>query len=693
VAKGAPRRAKHDRARVWLQQTASLLRRRSLGWALSRTWDHLRRGDLSGLSSRLRRLAEPPAGAKLAARYDADSDRAFVPLSDTPFRWPAASRVIAFYLPQFHPIPENDQWWGPGFTEWTNVRPARPLFTGHHQPHVPIDPGYYDLRDTAVQRRQIELAKLYGIGGFCFYFYWFGGKRLLEKPLENWLESRDLDFPFCLCWANENWSRRWDGLDSEILIAQRHSPEDDVAFIREVAPYLRDPRYIRVDGKPLLLIYRPSLLPNAVETAGRWRAWCAENGLGEVFLAYTQSFERADPRTYGFDAAVEFPPNNAGLPDATPLVKPVRGRLQGRVFDWSALVRQSEDYGARSYPLFRAVNPGWDNTARRGRRAMVLVNNSPPLYRRWLQNAILETVGAAAPDRRLVFVNAWNEWAEGAHLEPDAANGYAYLQATRDALRSTSRAAEGSMTRPPRTAVAIHAYYTEIFDELLDRLRALPDDCRIFATTDEAHRQEVHARLVQSGRSFVLRVMENRGRDVLPFLTVFPEIAREGFDLVLKVHTKRSLHRGDGDGWRRELYESLIDPEAFRRATQRFAEDPTLGMIGPDRHYVAMSTYIGANENRILSIGHRLGLNEAEVRQQGFFAGTMFMARVSALEPVVALGFPAEAFEPEAGQIDGTLAHALERGFALSVAAAGMRLVSTADLFSDAVINDRYGFA
>ncbi|TGT41340.1 glycoside hydrolase family 99-like domain-containing protein [Mesorhizobium sp. M8A.F.Ca.ET.165.01.1.1] len=346
-------------------------------------------------------------------------------------------RVIAFYLPQFHPIPENDEWWGQGFTEWTNVRPAQPQFVGHHQPHVPDALGYYDLRDTAIQRQQIELAKLYGVEGFCFYFYWFGGKRLLETPLENWLEDKSLDMPFCLCWANENWSRRWDGMDQEILIGQDHSPRDDLAFIAEVAPYLRDSRYIRIDGKPLLLVYRPSLLPAAADTARRWRTWCRENGIGEIFLAYTQSFESVSPDRYGFDAAVEFPPNNSAPPNITHTVMPLHENFAATVYDWSVFLRRSENYPPRKYKLFRSVCPGWDNTARRKRGGTVFINNTPVLYRKWLDNAIRDTLAhVKEPSERLVFVNAWNEWAEGAHLEPDTANGYAYLQATRDALET-----------------------------------------------------------------------------------------------------------------------------------------------------------------------------------------------------------------------------------------------------------------
>ncbi|HRF08163.1 MAG TPA: glycoside hydrolase family 99-like domain-containing protein [Xanthobacteraceae bacterium] len=365
------------------------------------------------------------------------------------------AKVIAFYLPQFHPIPENDQWWGSGFTEWTNVKPAKPLFAGHYQPHIPIDLGYYDLRDKVAQQQQIELAKLYGIEGFCFcfYFYWFGGKRLLETPIENWLNDKSLDLPFCLCWANENWSRRWDGLDSEVLIAQNHSDEDDIAFIREIARYMVDPRYIRINRRPLLLVYRPNLLPAPRETVARWRAWCRMNGIGEIYLAYVQSFERTDPTVYDFDAAVEFPPNNFQPPKLNSLLIPLHEDFAATVYDWRAYVEASEKYSPREYPLFRSVCPGWDNTARRKNRATIFINNTPQLYQRWLENAIRDTVeNVENSDERLVFVNAWNEWAEGAHLEPDEKTGYSYLQATRDALASGT----GTFPGRPRALVVAH---------------------------------------------------------------------------------------------------------------------------------------------------------------------------------------------------------------------------------------------
>jgi O-antigen biosynthesis protein len=384
----------------------------------------------------------------------------YVPLLKKPLPEHLPVKLIAFYLPQFHAIPENDAWWGAGFTEWTNVKPAQAQFEEHYQPHVPGELGYYDLLKPGVQHRQVELARLYGVGGFCFYTYWFGGKLLLEKPVENYLNDPGLDLPFCLCWANENWTRRWDGRDKEILIGQKHSPEDDLAFIQHVARYMRDERYIRIDGKPLLLVYRPNLLPSAKETAQRWRLWCQQSGIGDIFLAYTQSFEMVNPGKYGFDAAIEFPPNSFLSLDVTKTVKPLNPNFECTVYDWRSFVQLSRNYHKPDHMLFRGVCPSWDNTARRKSKSNIFINSSPRGFQEWLTNAINETCTRIDnPEERLIFINAWNEWAEGAHLEPDQKYGYAYLEATRLAL-------ENSVGRPQETHSGVaHATRQTIYHE------------------------------------------------------------------------------------------------------------------------------------------------------------------------------------------------------------------------------------
>jgi lipopolysaccharide biosynthesis protein len=364
-------------------------------------------------------------------------------------------KAIAFYLPQFHPIPENDRWWGTGFTEWNNVTRGKPQFAGHYQPHLPGELGFYDLRLIEVQKRQIELAKTYGLHGFCYHHYWFGGTRLLRQPLDQLLTHPDLDFPFCLCWANENWTRRWDGEDDEVLIAQRHSPEDDLAFIRDIEPALRDRRYIRVGERPLLIVYRPALFPDIKATATRWRDYCRGAGIGDLFLASTQAFDRHDPKEFGFDATIEFAPNNMGAPVITAQFRGVNPRFNGTVYDYNYLVEYSRQYEPAEYPLFRTVTPMWDNEPRRPGRGTVFANSSPARYAEWLENACRYADDCLRPEEAFVFVNAWNEWAEGAHLEPDRRYGYAYLEATAAALRKFP----GRCSRRQIVVVSHDAYF------------------------------------------------------------------------------------------------------------------------------------------------------------------------------------------------------------------------------------------
>jgi lipopolysaccharide biosynthesis protein len=362
-----------------------------------------------------------------------------VPIATTPVD-PAALRAkaIAFYLPQFHPIPENDAWWGRGFTEWTNVSKAQPQFSGHEQPHLPGELGFYDLRLPQVMERQVELARLYGVHAFCFHYYWFDGRRVLERPLDMFLDNAALDFPFCICWANENWTRRWDGHDHDILLGQSHSPDSDLHFIRDVEPLLRDPRYLRVDGKPLLIVYRPSLLPDAAATTRRWREYCRASGLGEIHRASVRFWDALDARALGFDAAVDFPPHHIAVRNLTAEMPGLAPGFEGLVYDYEHAVRENLASRGHGYDQLahRGVMLAWDNTARRGLQAHIAHGATPEIYRTWIEGVLEQEMELASAPESLVFINAWNEWGEGATLEPDLHFGHGFLEATRDALRS-----------------------------------------------------------------------------------------------------------------------------------------------------------------------------------------------------------------------------------------------------------------
>jgi lipopolysaccharide biosynthesis protein len=364
---------------------------------------------------------------------------------------PTDVKLIAFYLPQFHPIPENDEWWGSGFTEWRNVAAARPYFPRHHQPKLPADLGFYDLRLPESRQAQADLARQYGVFGFCYYHFWFSGRRLLERPFNEVLLTGKPNFPFCLCWANENWTRVWDGSERSILMEQHYSRDDDLAHIQALAPALGDPRYIRVSGKPLLLIYRSSRLPEPARTLETWRNEARRLGVGELFLARVESnpTEHDDPRTYGFDAGVEFAPDwsvvqSRALSKLWNVIWKIGSSANlcqprsARVIDYVELVNRMLAKPPVPYSRFRCVTPMWDNSARKRCNANIVAGSTPLLYENWLREVVRRS-GSVEQIGKIVFINAWNEWAEGAYLEPDLRWGRAYLEATARVLSFDSR--------------------------------------------------------------------------------------------------------------------------------------------------------------------------------------------------------------------------------------------------------------
>jgi lipopolysaccharide biosynthesis protein len=355
-------------------------------------------------------------------------------------------KPIAIYLPQFHPIPENDIWWGKGFTEWTNVTKSRPRFKGHYQPHLPADLGFYDLRLEEARIKQETLAKEFGIYGFCYYHYWFNGKRMLQEPLDRKLKNPNEDFPFMMCWANENWTKVWNGGVHDILLQQDYSEEDDRNHIEVLISYFKEDRYIKVDGKPIFIIYRPILFPNLKKTIEIWREAVINAGFPDLYLGFSQNSEfNYEPKSKGFDFAFQFQPNFNIRPEVlkTSFFKKninrglnkigvsIKNKYEG-VYDYEQYVKLQMDQHFKKN-IFPTVTPMWDNSARRKKNFFILHNSTPEKYKDWLK-FVKENYPWDTVPENFLFINAWNEWAEGNHLEPCQKWGTEYLEVTKEIL-------------------------------------------------------------------------------------------------------------------------------------------------------------------------------------------------------------------------------------------------------------------
>lgn len=353
---------------------------------------------------------------------------------------PNSVKAIAYYLTQFHAIPENDEWWGKGFTEWRNIPRGLPRFEGHYQPRIPRDLGYYDLSDVEIMRKQVALAAAAGLHGFCFYYYNFAGHRLLETPLNQFVSDEKIDYPFCLLWANENWSRRWDGYDAEVLIRQDYSHDHLVPLVDDLAKYLKHKNYISIKGRPVFGIYRVDVIPDMAKVLAEIRRLFIERHRLDVLMIMAQAFGAGDPRSYGFDAAVEFPPHKIGViqSELQKKIKVYDKAYAGKVIGYDEAVDFALKDQPTEYPLIKTAFPSWDNDPRKQGSGMAFVGSTPEKFERWMDGNIAYAKARPVFGESIVFVNAWNEWCEGAYLEPDCHFGFAYLNALN---RSLARAA------------------------------------------------------------------------------------------------------------------------------------------------------------------------------------------------------------------------------------------------------------
>lgn len=592
-------------------------------------------------------------------------------------------KLIAFYLPQFHPIPENDKWWGKGFTEWTNVSRAKSFYDGHEQPRLPGELGFYDLRLVDVMKRQAELARTHGLHGFCFYIYWFGGKRLLESPVEMLLRHPEIDINFCYCWANENWTRRWDGLENDILIGQSHSPEDDISFISTISPAFMDKRYIRVEGKPMLIVYRPSLFPDIKKTVHRWRDWCRKNGIGEIHVSFTESFDKGNPADMGMDASIEFPPSSVPHQEITKQVKCNDDSFRGQVHNYMVTAKSAKSYTRPKWVQYRGLMPSWDNTARKMERGISFYGATPELYAEWLDSVVAETNSSLTAGNKLVFINAWNEWGEGAYLEPDRRRGYAYLNRTREVMAKYSDSVinQEKLLHKKKSndlAVIVHLHYGDLFDVIANYLDNFSGAADLYFSIRDGCFPEMVKIIAQRYPDAVAVSYPNHGRDVVPFLRIFSHIENSGYKAICKIHSKKSKHRADGDQWRDDVLNKLLGNKTAISSCLDKIESGA-GIVAPAGHLLHGSNYWGTNAKRVTELALKMGCPLEWVGNFCFPAGTMFWFKPDALKPLMGLNLQSTDFEAEDGQVDGTTAHAVERLIGLSAMRSNFRIEETVD--------------
>ena len=593
-------------------------------------------------------------------------------------------KALAFYLPQFHSCPQNDEWWGKDFTEWSNTRQAEPRFSDHYQPREPHDDvGYYDLSDIEVMREQAKLARKHGIYGFCFYHYWFSGTRLLEKPVDLLLKNPDIDINFCLCWANENWTRTWDGLHKDILIEQNYLPEDAIAFIKDLEKYITDSRYLRIDNKPVIMVYKPSIIPNFKETVAVWRAWWKENSGGdlEIWCNRTDFSDTACKSIIDFvDAIVEFPPHV--LPYELDQSK-MGLDTSGHFYDYKQLVNditsQNERILSPSKNFYRSVMLGWDNSARRKDKWSVWHGFSLLDYYEWLTYIVSYTRKHFALDRRFIFINAWNEWAEGTYLEPDAKFGYANINVTSRALydlpfdnhpqllRNNSDSVNEIVDASGVGSIAVHLhiFFEDVAFESLNYINNIPYDFDLYVTTDTSQKVKIVKDLFQLlGKQKNLHVIQvpNIGRDIAPLLVTLGK-SLLAYDLIGHFHTKKSTTVDWGDRWRKYLFNNLLGTSGgVSSIFKQFEDNLKLGVVFPPP-YPLIAPYAdwGGNKDRCEAILNELGIYNKLPLKPKFPVGNMFWARTKALEPLLQKTWTIQDFEEESGQIKLTLAHAIER--------------------------------
>lgn len=596
-------------------------------------------------------------------------------------------KALAFYLPQFHTFPENDALWSRGFAQWSNP-PAydAPRFTGHYQPREPhSDIGYYDLRDFEVIKKQVKLAKMHGVYGFCFYYYWFSGKKLMEEPVEQLMNHPEVEMPFCLCWTIEDWTRA-DGRNKGVLIKRIFGAADSARFIDDIQVYLKDSRYIRVNGKPVLIVYHPGKIPDYSAMFRAWRQRAREIGIGDIqiWICATSNNSVKDLRIQDIvDAKVIFPPRSMRFTNHLKYGLNLHGK-RARIFNYRRLVSRMENVLGQKdsgypVPVYHACIMGWDNSAKRENGWSMYYGFSLQSFYRWTRALVRNARLTHAKEDRFIFVDAWNEWTEGTYLEPDAKYGYACINTFSKALYDLPYETEIKVLNPTaeqlapeefakagkvRIAVQVHMFFLETLDQTIEYLRNIPYPFDCYVSTDtEEKRSIIEERFIKDGTQnrLTVEVFPNWGWDVRPMLCQLRNVL-EQYDYIGHFHSKKTTIENLGDNWREYCFCNLLGSKDYLKSLfSLFERDEHLGLIFPETFPpLIMQAEWGSNFEQTANLLASLDIHIALPSKPVFPAGNMFWARTKAVSTVIN-HVPLDSFPAEQGQTNATIAHCIER--------------------------------
>ena len=577
-------------------------------------------------------------------------------------------KTIALYLPQYHSIPENDKWWGKGFTEWSNVRKAKPLFKGQYQPRIPGDEinylGYYNLTNPEVMKKQVQLAKNHGIYGFGIYYYWFSGKRLLETPLNILLNNKDINFKFLLIWANENWTKRWDGKDKEILIKQDYKETDPENFIKDIKIYLMDERYIKINDKLIIGIYEPMKIPKLNETLFIWRKKAKEFNIGELYIISTLNqyeIKELDDMEL-FDATYQFSPRDS-------LYYNIKNNDK---YLYTATIYKKFNNTSYNIDFYKGSMLQFDNSPRKKKEYVIFENYSPEQFYILNKQIVEWTKQKYNNINRFIFINAWNEWGEGTYLEPDNKYGYASINALSKAIFNISYyQASYNITNlliDSKIAIQAHIYYDDLIYEIINKIKNIPVKYDLFITTNNIVNKKLIELYIEKElipNKYEILIVENKGRDILPLLTQFNHKIIKKYKYFCHIHSKKTTFTYFGDNWRQYLLENLLgSKEIISEILTDFENNDKLGFIFPEAYYKTLLEYGNTltKEDRYYMnfLIQKIDKYKKIGDKIDFPIGNMFWAKVNSVYQIFEINIKNE-FPKENMQIDGTIMHAIER--------------------------------